>query len=104
MLAAAGAANIVSNITRGTINQLITPDELRGRVTGVNSMFTSTGPQLGQFSAGTMAALMGSQTGPRVGGVIIVALAASVAAVARSVRVFDIRVHAEHSAIARSAR
>src|SRR5438874_13371278 len=78
MLAGAGASNIVSNVTRGTINQLITPDELRGRVTGVNSMFTSTGPQLGQFSAGTMAALMGNQTGPLVGGLFIVVLAAAV--------------------------
>ncbi|MBM2811412.1 MAG: transporter [Chloroflexi bacterium] len=90
MLAAAGAANSVSNVSRGTINQLITPDELRGRVTGVNSMFTTTGPPLGQFSAGAMAALLGPQTGPLAGALLIVGVAAGVASIARPVRRFEI--------------
>ncbi len=89
MLAAAGAANTVSNVTRGTINQLITPDELRGRVTGVNSMFTTTGPPLGQFSAGTLAALLGPQAGPLAGALVILATTAGVTAAARSVRRFE---------------
>jgi MFS family permease len=89
-LAASGAANTVSNVTRGTINQLITPDDLRGRVTGVNSMFTTTGPPLGQFSAGTMAQLLGPQTGPLVGALLIIAVTAGVTGAARSVRQFHI--------------
>ncbi len=89
MLAGAGAANTVSNVTRGTINQLITPDELRGRVTGVNSMFTTTGPPLGQFSAGAMAALLGPQAGPLAGSLVILAVTASMTAAARSVRRFE---------------
>lgn len=90
MLAAAGAANTVSNVTRGTINQLITPDQLRGRVTGVNSMFTTTGPPLGQFSAGALAAAIGPQAGPLVGALVVVGAAAGVALAARSVRAFII--------------
>jgi len=89
MLAGAGAANTVSNVTRGTINQLITPDALRGRVTGVNSMFTTTGPPLGQFSAGTMAALLGPQAGPLAGAIVIILVTAGLAAAAGPVRRFE---------------
>lgn len=95
MLAAAGAANSVSNVTRATINQLITPDELRGRVTGVNSMFTTTGPPLGQFSAGALAATLGPQLGPLAGALVVVGVAAGMAAGVRSVRSFEISPEAE---------
>jgi MFS family permease len=104
MLAAAGAANTVSNVTRGTINQLITPDELRGRVTGVNSMFTTTGPPLGQFSAGALAALMGPQTGPLVGALVIMAAAAGMAGGVRSVRSFVIAQDSQRAASGASGR
>lgn len=97
MLAAAGAANTISNVTRATINQLITPDALRGRVTGVNSMFTTTGPPLGQFSAGAMAALLGPQTGPLAGAFVVVAAAAGMAVAAGSVRRFEITQAVEDS-------
>jgi hypothetical protein len=105
MLAGAGAANTVSNVTRGTINQLLTPDQLRGRVTGVNSMFTTTGPPLGQFSAGTMAALLGPQLGPLTGAVVIVLVTIGVAARARSVREFETSVaEAAHTPVPPLAR
>jgi MFS family permease len=91
MLAAAGAVNTVSNVTRGTINQLITPDEVRGRVTGVNSMFTTTGPPLSQFSAGVFASLLGTTTGPLAGALVVVGVAAGMAAAVRSVWRFEIR-------------
>ncbi|MGH9918068.1 MAG: MFS transporter, partial [Nitrososphaerales archaeon] len=57
LLAVAGAADLVSAIFRQTILQLTVPDRLRGRVTALNSMITQTGPQLGNFEAGTVAAL-----------------------------------------------
>lgn len=95
MLAAAGAANSVSNVTRATINQLITPDGLRGRVTGVNSMFTTTGPPLGQFSAGALAALLGPQMGSLAGALVVVAVAAGMGSGVRSVRSFEISQEAE---------
>jgi sugar phosphate permease len=90
MLAAAGAANTVSFVLRNTINQLVTPDELRGRVTSVNSMFTNTGPQLGQFEAGALASAIGSVGATALGGLLVTSIAAGLAAV-RSVRRFEVR-------------
>jgi hypothetical protein len=53
-------------------------------------MFTTTGPPLGQFSAGAMAAALGPQAGPLVGAFVIMAAAAGMAAFAGSVRRFAI--------------
>jgi MFS family permease len=90
MLTAAGAANTVSFVLRNTINQLVTPDEIRGRVTSVNSMFTNTGPQLGQFEAGALASVIGPVGTTAVGGLLVTSIAAGLAAVA-SVRRFEVR-------------
>lgn len=54
-----GAADVVSSIVRGTIRQAHTPDELRGRTVGVNAIFFSGGPLLGEVRAGMMAAAFG---------------------------------------------
>jgi MFS family permease len=51
MLALSCAGDTTSAILRSTINQLNTPDELRGRMSSINSIFTSSGPQLGQFES-----------------------------------------------------
>src|SRR5438132_2955166 len=61
MLAASGAGDTTSAILRTTINQLHTPDELRGRMSSINSIFTSSGPQLGQFESGLVAAWLGTE-------------------------------------------
>ena len=90
MLAAAGAANTVSFVLRNTINQMLTPDEIRGRVTSVNGMFTNTGPQLGQFEAGALASAIGAVGATAVGGLLVTLSAAGLAAVA-SVRRFEVR-------------
>jgi MFS family permease len=89
MLASAGAANTVSFVLRNTINQLLTPDEIRGRVTSVNSMFTNTGPQLGQFEAGALASMIGAVGATAVGGLLVTSIAAGLAAMA-SVRGFEV--------------
>jgi MFS family permease len=94
MLAAAGAANTVSFVLRNTINQLLTPDEIRGRVTSVNSMFTNTGPQLGQFEAGALASAIGAAGATAVGGLLVTLSAAGLAVVA-SVRRFEVGESAE---------
>lgn len=56
MLTLTGAGDTISSILRSTINQMSTPDELRGRMSSINSIFTSNGPQLGQFESGLVAA------------------------------------------------
>jgi MFS family permease len=57
MLALAGAADVVSAIFRGTIVQLNTPDELRGRVSSMHLAVVAGGPRLGDLEAGIVAAL-----------------------------------------------
>ncbi len=54
-----GILDGISIVVRGTIVQLNTPDELRGRVMSVNSMFINSSNELGQFESGVMARLMG---------------------------------------------
>jgi MFS family permease len=80
LLAGTGAGNIVSAILRGTINQLNTPNQLRGRVSAVNSIFTTGGPQLGQFESGVVAQLAGTELSALTGGLATLALVAVVAA------------------------
>jgi MFS family permease len=50
----------VSVIIRGTVVQLFVPDEMRGRVSAVNSMFINSSNELGQFESGVAAAAMGT--------------------------------------------
>ena len=54
-----GATDVVSVIIRQTLIQLHTPDELRGRVSAVNTVFIGASNELGEFRAGSMAALFG---------------------------------------------
>ena len=79
MLALCGAGDTVSSILRSTINQMSTPDELRGRMSSINSIFTSNGPQLGQFEAGLVAAWLGAQLSALTGGLATLAIVALVA-------------------------
>ncbi len=58
-LLAGGIFDGVSVVVRGNIMQLKTPDELRGRVMSVNSMFINSSNEIGQFESGVAAKLMG---------------------------------------------
>jgi MFS family permease len=75
-LAAYGAGDAVSVVIRHSLVQTRTPNEMLGRVMAVNFMFTGTSGTLGEFRAGTIAALFGAFTSVLVGGVgaIVVAL------------------------------
>ena len=54
-----GMVDGVSVVIRGTITQLKTPDNMRGRVMSVNSMFINSSNELGQFESGLAARIMG---------------------------------------------
>ena len=56
----AGMLDGISVIVRGTILQLTTPDDKRGRVSSVNSMFINSSNELGQFESGFMARALGT--------------------------------------------
>lgn len=58
-LMVSGILDGVSMVVRGNIVQLKTPDELRGRVMSVNSMFINSSNEIGQFESGVAAKLMG---------------------------------------------
>jgi len=63
-----GAGDMVSVYIRGTLVPLATPDELRGRVTAVESVFIGASNELGMFVAGAGGALLGPVTAVLVGG------------------------------------
>jgi MFS family permease len=76
-LAASGAADMVSVVIRQTLVQLETPDDLRGRVSAVNSTFIGASNQLGEFRAGAVAAWLGpvgSVVAGALGTLVVVAL------------------------------
>jgi len=58
-LAISGSADMVSVVIRQSLVQLDTPDEMRGRVSAVNSIFIGASNQLGEFESGATAALLG---------------------------------------------
>ena len=68
-LAVLGASDAVSVVIRMTLVQIETPDEMRGRVNAVNSLFAGTSNQLGDFRAGMMAAWLGAIPAVLVGGI-----------------------------------
>ena len=70
---------MVSAVLRGTSNQLLTPDHLRGRVAAVNGVFVQGGPQLGQFEGGLVAELGGARLSAATGGLGALALVGALA-------------------------
>ena len=74
-LAAGGSVDMVSVVLRQTILPLVTPDELRGRVTAVEMVFISASNELGAFESGVAAALIGAVPAVLLGGVLTIAVA-----------------------------
>lgn len=74
-LAAGGAVDTVSVVLRATILPLVTPDELRGRVTAVEMVFISASNELGAFESGVAAALIGAVPAVLVGGAVTIGVA-----------------------------
>ena len=70
-----GASDVISVVIRFALVQMRTPDEMRGRVSAVNSMFIGTSNQLGEFESGLTAALFGAVPAVLLGGIGTVAVA-----------------------------
>ncbi|WP_152047017.1 MFS transporter [Aureimonas psammosilenae] len=75
-LALMGASDMISVYVRETLLQLWTPDDVRGRVNAVNSMFVGASNELGEFRAGMMASWIGAVHAVTLGGVATVGVAA----------------------------
>ncbi len=58
-LALGGAFDAVSVVIRSTIIQLMTPDNMKGRVSAVNSIFIGSSNEIGAFESGVAAKIMG---------------------------------------------
>ncbi len=81
MLFTCGAVDNISVIVRHTLVQLLTPDEKRGRVSAVNSLFIGTSNELGGFESGFVAHLFGpvfSVVSGGIGTILVVGLVASI--------------------------
>ncbi|MCW2248326.1 MFS family permease [Azospirillum fermentarium] len=74
-LIALGACDQISVLVRQTLIQLSTPDDMRGRVGAVSSLFIGASNQLGEFESGAAAAFLGAVPAVVVGGVGAVMLA-----------------------------
>jgi len=90
LLAGSGAADTVSMILRGSILQLATPDELRGRTTAVHMAFAMGGPQLGQLRGGLVAGLIGPVGAAVSGGLACVAIVLAIASLVPKVRLYRV--------------
>ena len=69
MLVLIGGFDMVSVVIRSTLVQVLTPDELRGRVGAVNALFIGTSNELGGFESGAAAALLGPVLAVVLGGI-----------------------------------
>ena len=77
MLVLLGAADTISVVIRSSLVQLLTPDEMRGRVNAVNSLFIGASNQLGEFRAGVFAGFMGPVAAVAIGGIGTLAIVAA---------------------------
>jgi len=76
-LVVTGAADSISVVTRMTLVQLETPDDMRGRVSAVNSIFIGASNQLGEFESGATAAAFGAVGSVVLGGLGTILIAAT---------------------------
>lgn len=74
-LAIGGAADTISVIIRGSLLQLATPPEMRGRVSAVNALFIGASNELGEFESGLTAQWWGAVRAVVIGGIGSLAVA-----------------------------
>ncbi|MBX7218914.1 MAG: MFS transporter [Blastocatellia bacterium] len=86
MLFLTGVFDNVSVVIRMTLVQTLTPDDMRGRVSAVNSLFIGTSNELGGFESGTVAALLGPVFSVVSGGIGTLVVVAAVAAIWPQIR------------------
>ncbi len=89
MLILSGMFDAVSVVIRSTILQLVTPDEMRGRVSAVNTMFVSSSNEFGDFESGVMAHWLGTVRAVVVGGCLTMGVIAITFFKAPQLREFD---------------
>jgi len=91
LLALAGALDGVSVVIRSTIVQGFTPDDMRGRVAAVNTMFIGSSNELGAFESGLTARLFGAAPAVVLGGCLTLLTVGGVALLSPALRRLDLR-------------
>lgn len=89
VLAVAGAADNISSIFRNTMVQAAVPDAIRGRLQGIFIVVVAGGPRLGALYAGTVATLTALWLPPLLGGLVIIALVATLVRLSPRFRAYD---------------
>ncbi|MCI5073108.1 MFS transporter [bacterium] len=72
-----GASDIISVVTRGTLVQVLTPSNMRGRISAINLMFIGASNELGEFESGVTAKWFGTVWAAALGGLGTVLIALS---------------------------
>jgi MFS family permease len=90
-LAVAGFADMVSGIFRSTIWNQTIPDQLRGRLAGIEMISYTSGPLLGNVESGVVASFAGIRASAVSGGILCVASVAGLAAALPGFRRYDAR-------------
>jgi MFS family permease len=88
MLFLTGAFDNVSVVVRQTLVQILTPDQMRGRVSSVNGMFINASNEMGRFESGALAALTGPVFSVVAGGIGTIAVVGGVALIWPELRKF----------------
>ena len=91
ILILSGGFDNVSVVIRGTILQLFTPDEMRGRVASVNSIFIGSSNELGAFESGVAARIMGLVPSVIFGGVMTLLIVAVTAKFNKTLRSLSLK-------------
>jgi MFS family permease len=86
-----GVCDGVSVVIRSTIMQLVTPDEMRGRVSSINGIFIGSSNELGAFYAGSMARLLGLVSAIIFGGIMTLCVVGITARKAPHLRRLNLR-------------
>ena len=91
LLILSGAFDNISVVIRGTILQLFTPDDMRGRVASVNSIFIGSSNELGAFESGVAARIMGLVPSVLFGGFMTLAVVFTTIKVNKPLRKLSLR-------------
>jgi len=90
LLATSGAFDNISMVIRGSIAQLMTPDQMRGRVSAVSGIFIGSSNEIGAFESGVAARFMGLQPSIMFGGIMTLIVVATTWLIAPKLRTFQI--------------
>lgn len=98
LIAASGAFDNISMVIRGSIAQLLTPDEMRGRVSAVNGIFIGASNEIGAFESGLAARVLGLVPSVIAGGSMTLLIVAFTSWKAPALSSFSIREHGMRTA------